>query len=115
MADLSQLTHRWRHTPDPRGLPHVGRWDCPDCLCGHEGPPPDYLCPDRTAAALDAARLDGVRAGLEAGARECETQAGPADQDIDSIQHCYAIGAARACAKTIRALDPAAVVDQHKE
>jgi hypothetical protein len=100
MTDLSQLAHPWRHTPDERGLPHLGTWDCPHCLIS-TGAPFDALCPD-----LVAARIDELRATLDNELRariaELESQLS-AKSEWEASQHKLAA--------RVRADERAAVVD----
>ena len=100
--DLSALRHEWRPSPRPDVSNLVGeaiRYEC-SCLLS-TGTPYAALCPDRVAAALDAAREDGRLAGLREAAEECDRIAAldPPDHDCSSYSEsmgacCMVAGAA---------------------
>jgi hypothetical protein len=74
---------------------------CASCMYSPPTMPDATLCPDRVKRALDRRFVAGVRAGLEAAARECERIVGPWKQD--------AVASARA-RDAIRAIDPEGVL-----
>ena len=59
-----------------------------------------------SAAREHAAFVWGAKEMREAAAKVCDALGGPVDQDVDSSQHAWAIGASRACRDAIRAIDP---------